>query len=1064
MTAGSVRECGSLSLQVYAPQQAGGDHSKNRAGVRSDYRIIFLLFFLSGGTSLVYEVLWMRRLSLVFGHSIFSVSTILTVFMTGLAVGSFLAGRWSDGRKKEGKSAGYFLAGYGKLELFIGLWALASLFLLNGVESLYLALSSQGYQRHFLNSAVFLSSFAVLLPPTVAMGATLPIFTQALVNFQGETGEQLSKLYGFNTLGACLGGAMGGLVLLPNLGLIASVGLTALVNALIAVSAFRVARRDSLQTRLEPADNDPDGARPVLARSAVRVLVLPFVFSLSGFAGMVYQLAWTRALVLSMGSSTYSFSLILTAFLATLSIGSLLYKFLYARRRPTLGDLALLQVLIAVTALGSSLLLGRYPIFKVWALRNLVESFYASAALDTLSVVVMIGLPTMGLGLTFPLVTHLYATELEELGRRLGEAYASNTAGAILGSFLGGFLLVPTLGAQGSLKLAVLLNLLGGLAVVVTDRAGKGLLTPANGLALVATCGLIFLPAWDRGILSSGASVYRSVSVLKKPHFYKDGITSTVTVGLNSSSEVFLAVNGKVDASTSPLDRQTQLLLGLLPSVLHPEARTVGVIGFGSGQTVIALLSNPAVERVVCAELEPAVMEAARFFEPYSEGYFQDSRLEIVEDDGRSFILGSPSNFDIIVSEPSNPWIAGIGNLYTRDFYQGCRAKLKEGGVMCQWFHLYSVGDSDLQMVLRTFYSVFPEGLVFRSSTGDILLMGSEQPLDLSDERLARAWETPEIVRWFYSFGLVEPNMIFGTFLGTRDDVISYLGNEWEAGALNTDDKPLLEFEAPLALFKQESVIGELDTIFPALVPPGRSGDPEIVQAALLGRLLLGFPLDLERGMETLGQLDPEQKRWHAWLFELVAPQRVEIVVPPLSSAEREIWIDRLILAAGQSFPPGLTLEALANRVLNDLHPGSEYAVFSRLGLILGGAKRMEEASAALRKAAEFTRGETPLLLLLELQEPEDRDLAVATEAVERNPYHARARFLLAQLMVREEKPQEALEQAQESHRLYSLDHQVTNLLYEIYTALGRQVEAEEMLRETTRLRQLDALRRRATE
>jgi spermidine synthase len=1021
-----------------------------------------LLFFLSGATSLVYEVVWMRRLSLVFGHSIFSVSTVLTTFMTGLALGSYLGGRWSDGQRQQGRRTADFLTSYGKLELFIGLWGLLSLLLLNLVESGYLALSRGGHQGVVLTVFLFLCSFLVLLPPTTAMGATLPVFTQALVQSRDDTGSFLSRIYGLNTLGACLGAAFGGLVGLPALGLQKTVLLTACLNAIIAALAVSLtgglaqlsggAGKPVCPTR-EPAPAAEKGARWV-----------PLVFGLSGFSGMVYQLGWTRALVLSIGSSTYSFSIILASFLASLGLGSILYKRLFAHRLPRLRDLALLQIFISCSALLVTLGVGRLPFLKLLSLPHLGDSFTKVAVFDTVVVFLLLLLPTLALGLTFPLVTHLYTTHLDELGKRLGEAYAANTSGAIAGSFLGGFVLLPTLGLQNSIELAACLNLLGGLGLAWRSADGRAVRRrPELALAGLSLLLLAFAPVWDLGLLSSGVGIgYQGQQVRPHPIFYRDGVTSTVTVGLNSGLHPYIAVNGKTDASLTPADRRTQLLLGLVPVSLHPDPRQVAVIGFGSGQTPVGVLSAPEVQEVRCAELEPAVLQAKHFFAPFSEGALEDPRLKLVVDDGRSFILGSAHRFDVIVSEPSNPWIAGIGNLYTRDFYEGCRRQLAEGGIMGQWFHLYAMSEADVQMVYRTFFSVFPEGALYRTGPGDILLIGTvgEAP-QMKPERLARLFsgDSPSAF-WFASLELVEPSMLYATFLASRQQVIDYLqarGAGFEGGPLNTDDRPLLEFQAPLSLFSRRGVVAEATSSFHSLVPPEQSQDAAKVQAAVLGRLILDLPLDGTEALATLRQLDPQGNAWYPGLLEaMLASQPVDwsACLASARPADRP-WLRRLAIVwkTKRQQPEGLG--ALYAAALPEATPST------RLGLLLGAAReaaregQLELARSLYDQALPLTQGGEPLAESAILGPLEQWDEAMLRQAIARNPYNAPSRFHLARLLAQRGHSEQALEEALESHRLYPYNVELPELLAELYRQRG---DADRVLYYAAEARRLRAI------
>lgn len=1019
---------------------------------------ILLLFFLSGSTSLVYEVVWMRRLSLVFGHSIFSVSTVLTTFMSGLALGSYFAGRWSDRKRQTGHGPVELLKAYGKLELFIGLWGLLSLWLLNGVEAGFLALSRSGYQGSSLTVFLFLSSFCVLLPPTIAMGATLPIFTQVLVMRRNDTGQLLSRIYGLNTLGACLGAAIGGLVGLPNLGLNLTVAVTAVLNIFVTVLAYSLARDlpdTTPKTTEETSDEHASPLSPSLSR------LVPLVFGLSGFAGMVYQLGWTRALVLSIGSSTYSFSIILTSFLASLGAGSYLYRRLFSRRQPSVRALALLQFFIALSALLVTVGMGYLPQLKLASFSWIGTSFPKVVAFDTAMVLLLLLPPTLALGLTFPLVTHLYSARLEELGRRLGEAYAANTAGAILGSFSGGFILLPWLGLENTIRVAATLNLLGGLLLLYSYSSQRAVRRRPEIAFVLATLGVMFFaPSWDLALMSSGLGIGYQGHV-RRPNviFYQDGVSSTVSVGLNSGIHPYIAVNGKTDASLTPSDRSTQLLLGLLPGVLHPNPSQVAVIGFGSGQTPVGLLSIPGVEEVRCAELEPAVLEAKKFFAPFSEGALEDPRLKLVEDDGRSFILGSPVKFDLIVSEPSNPWIAGIGNLYTKEFYEGARRQLNQGGIMAQWFHLYAVTEDDIALVYRTFFSVFPHGGLYRTSAGDILLIGSENPIELKLDRLSQVFGPDSRASfWLASLNLVEPQMLLATYLAERDEVLSWLETRGSE-ALNTDDLPLLEFRAPLGLYAART--GEQAfSAFHSLLPPSLKDDAAARQASALGRWILRYPIALEDEAEKLRKLEPQSDRLYPTLLEDLASGNDPDFLSLIDSAPSRDrgWLARLGIVWGQRQQLHGQLAGLYEKAWT----GSPWS--SHLWLLMGHAREMvrrndlPKARSLYAQAATLTAGDDPLRESVKFAPtggPED--IAMLRQAIERNPYIADTHHLLAQALHKAGDSQAALAEALESYRLYPLNEELTRLLSELYRERGN---AEEVFRYAAEARALRSLER----
>ncbi len=1007
---------------------------------------ILLLFLLSGSTSLVYEVVWMRRLSLVFGHSVFSISTVLTTFMSGLALGSYLGGRWSDLQRQNGRSPADLLKAYGNLELFIGAWALLSLVLLNAVEAGFLSLSRSGSDGSLLTVFLFVCSFLILLPPTTAMGATLPIFTQVLVLRQKDTGTLLSRIYGINTLGACLGAGVAGIVSLPNLGLNKTVIATAALNIVVMLLAYSLARgmRSLEGTGNAKTSNEVIEEAPTEPKS-LRQNLVPIVFGMSGFAGMVYQLGWTRALVLSIGSSTYSFSIILTSFLASLGLGSFLYRYLFKKRQPVARDLALLQVFIALSALVVTIGIGYLPRLKLFSLSHLEPSFATIVSFDAVVVFLILLLPTLALGLTFPLVTHLYTSRLEELGRRLGEAYAANTMGAILGSFLGGFALLPAFGLQNSIKFAAFLNLLGGLILLLSQTKGS-ISRKGAELPLVAStiAVMFFAPHWDLALMTSGFGVsYQGQAKRPNVIFYRDGVSSTVSVGLNSGIHPYIAVNGKTDASLIPQDRSTQLLLGLIPAALHPDPKRIAVIGFGSGQTPVGLLSVPGIEEVRCAELEPAVIEARKFFSPFSEGALEDPRLKLVEDDGRSFILGSPTKFDIIVSEPSNPWIAGIGNLYTEDFYQGARRQLQPGGLMAQWIHLYAMSELDIQLVYRTFFKVFPEGGIYRTSTGDILLIGAEKTVVLDKARLESVF-TPQSQAsfWLASLNLTAPQMLHASYLADRQQVLLYLesqGAGLDSGPINTDDLPLLEFRAPLSLFAPSTGARALAS-FTDLVPDSYQADPEIRQAAFLGRWSLDFPLNGLTELQKLEEIDPTGKAWYPELLGgLIKNSNINFLtlLPTIRSQDRN-WIERFGIVWGVKTKNEQQLLTLYDLAQKSAPPAARFQLLLGQGRKLAQLGQANRAREAFAEATKLTTSEVPLrdsVFLIPTEGPQDEQLL--REAIKRNPYVSASHRMLAKLLAENGEIDKALEEAKEAYRLYPLDSELATLLSNLYRKKG---------------------------
>lgn len=790
--------------------------NSTRQHVVMHLRWALTFFFLSGMTGLVYEVLWTRRLSLIFGHTVLAVSTVVACYMTGLGLGSYIAGGISD--RRAAHKRGNFLAGYGILELFIGLWAFLSVPLLNLVEKGYVALSTQGAGGLLLHLACLGGAMLVLVPPTTAMGATLPVMSRLLILEHSAVGALLSRLYGLNTLGAFCGAGLAGFVLLPKLGSFNSLVVTALTNIVIGVLALWLGRSARAQ-QVEEQTPEESSQEPLGERQARHPLwLIPLAFALAGVSSMGFQIAWTRGLALSLGSSTYAFTTILTTFLAGIGLGSLLYSRLMGSRVPSLKHLASVMTGIGLTGGLSIPLVGTLPLLFLYVMerfRLVDKGLFAVLAADVGLAAMLLFAPTLLMGLAFPLANQLYTQNLAGLGKSVGRIYGANTLGCIAGSVLAGFVGVPYIGAQWTLKLAALCSLLVGLGLFLAHSPARTRL--AQGLTVLFAVAIAALPSWDPGLMSGGVALYANRYLsseqreFPQPAWYRDGLSATVSVGMVPNGEIYLKVNGKADASTSRGDLSTQYLSGYIPALYHPNPKQSFVLGLGGGQTVEALATMPGMERVDVAELEPAVVEADKYFQAHNDYVLDDPRVHIQATDGRTALLGAPRLYDVILSEPSNPWIAGIGNLYTRDFYQIAADRLAPGGVMCQWFNLYAASWEEVQLVLNTYYSVFPHGETWMSSYGDLLLLGSLTKLEMKPERVREVWSSnPEIQADFFRINLYTPENLFGQYLFSREHFMKQFGRAY----YNTDDLPRLEYSAPYNLYGPSHMADVLKRLF----------------------------------------------------------------------------------------------------------------------------------------------------------------------------------------------------------------------------------------------------------
>lgn len=956
---------------------------------------MYAFFFCSGATGLIYQVLWTRRLTLTFGHTVLAVSTVLTAFMGGLALGSLLVGRWVDRRGETYPPSG-FLRMYGYLEGFIGLWALLSLYLLSLVEDLYVRVSTVGIEGLPLHLTCFAASALVIVPPTAAMGATVPLLARLMVSARAQVGPTLSRLYGLNTLGALAGAAAGGFVLLPALGLKAAMILAALVNLVIAFGAVRVARlgtdplsqdesSDSPKTKNKRSERSrkirkdrPADILPEMPETGGRDRgydLVVMTFGLAGFSSMAYQVGWNRAICLSIGSSVYAFSAILVAFLGGLALGSLLYSRLMNRRKPSPQHLGWLYLAIgcsgALTIPAMAWLPEAYLSLVPWVGQSFGKALFCQAGLVGLVLL----LPTLAMGLGFPLATAVYTRSMDRLGGSVGLIYGANTLGCILGSFVTGFFAVPRLGTEWTLKIASVLYLAAALVLLLVAARGRprGL---GAVLCLIVATGALSLPRWDSAVMTSGVVVYANKylgeerQVFSLPMFYRDGLSSTVSFHLAGEYWELpnMRVNGKVDASLGEGDRLTQYMLGYLPTLLHPSPKNVAIIGLGGGFTVEAVAQLKEVASIDVVELEPAVLEAGEFWKPFNGGVLDDPRVKVHLQDGRTFVSASRQLYDVIVSEPSNPWIAGIGSLFTRDFYLKSREKLSPGGVMCQWFNLYHVSQADTAMVIRTFYDVFPNGSLWQSSGGDLILIGTSSEVPFALDRVRQFWSSSvDVQRNFFLAWIYKPDYFPGHYLMSREEALQRAGE----GPMNTDDRPLLEFSAPLSLYRHgfEDTQQMLWTDLKPSLPPGVEKTPE----TLLGRL---FAVANREDFRTLRRMLEESREGTAELVALAG--RLELadsegnrdVVPKLfEGSQKKYPEDPLISLFWGDLEYGEGRHARAAELyltaLSKPLPGSEAYLCLRVGQCLLAMSDQARAVRPLLRSADLVPSESlPLSLL----------------------------------------------------------------------------------------------------
>ncbi|TAK03472.1 tetratricopeptide repeat protein, partial [bacterium] len=452
-------------------------------------------------------------------------------------------------------------------------------------------------------------------------------------------------------------------------------------------------------------------------------------------------------------------------------------------------------------------------------------------------------LPATLIGATFPCAAWICSASLTRLGKDVGRVYAVNTLGTIAGAFATGLFLIPWMGAQQAMVAGSALNVaIGALLVAASDLRRTMRLGAALLVVLAFGASVYLMPGWDIHVMVSGVSIYgplylhggdevqrfKADAAAKELLFYREGINATVSVE-RTAQMTSLKVDGKVDASNGS-DMVTQLMLGHLPLVLHPKPERVLVIGLGSGVTAGAVAQHPMVRAIDIAEIEPAIIEASRFFAAENRNVLQDPRVRVVTADARHFILAAKERYDVISSEPSNPWMAGVANLFSREFYQLVRQRLADDGIMVQWVHSYSLFPRELKMIVNTFRQVFPHTTIWRTLEGDYLLIGTRERLAVDFAGLKARYEASPMIRNDLAvLGWRSPLALLTLFFLDEEDTARYA----EGASENTDDRPLLEFAAPLALYARtsEENYRALKAARSQEFPPVRQLEPRLLEA-----------------------------------------------------------------------------------------------------------------------------------------------------------------------------------------------------------------------------------------
>ena len=764
---------------------------------------ICLLFYFSGIAALTYEVLWTRHLGLIFGNTVYAAATVMMTYMFGIALGSHFAGKWGAKIKRPVRM-------FGLLEIATALYALCVPMIFQLIQILYRFVA-----LHVSDSLAVLTvvrvGFAILLLliPTAMMGATLPVLSKGFLSRVERFGSRLGFLYGINTLGAVSGVLLAGFFFIPKFGMTASNLIAVCLDAFVGLISLYLARTMDKSPEISRTIETESEIKPASLNRGKIANGLLVAIGVSGFLSLAFEVIWFRALIQIFGSTTYSFSAMLGAFLIGLSLGSLIIgPFTDKMKHP------------AVIFGAAAILTGVYTLLSLFWFTSMPEFLLTNLMLeDSPRWTTMIGLkfiitlfflliPTMLFGASFTLAAKAIRSAMNSSPRAVGDTAMFNTLGAALGAFTGGFILLPYLGMQTSLIVCACLAMILGLSLCWFESAQKTLRWISACVPLLIIVAYLIYPAtWDKQILSAGPHFSPWTYVIngqvnigeilnrRRLLFYNEGITATTSVTLDANENLLYLSHGKVEADTTKRGMVIQRMMGHLPMLFHPNPQRVMNLGLGAGVTAGAVSCYP-VKLLEVVEIARSARKVSEIWKDWNHDVINHPHTKITINDGRNHLFVGKDRYDVITSDPFEPVVAGAGNLYTVEFFELAKRRLSEGGFMAQFLPLYEMSNADYQMIMRSFATAFPDCVIFFTG-GDTILVGSNGASEWSFANLKKKFEIPAVAKSLNEIGFDDPEIIFSMFVtqvNTNDP--GFTGNK-----VNTDNNPFIEFSTPKSKF-----------------------------------------------------------------------------------------------------------------------------------------------------------------------------------------------------------------------------------------------------------------------
>ncbi len=717
---------------------------------------------------MAYQVIWVKFLSQIFGHTIYAVSTVVAAFMAGMAIGSLTLGRFADRVKSPLKL-------YAFLELGIGVYAIFFLLLFSFLNDVYAGIFSfLDLQYSTFSFGRILYAFVLLIIPTALIGGTFPVISKYYIRDLGQIRNRLGVLYASNTFGAVVGALLTGFILLEWLGISATLYLMVCINIILALIALLLSRGESYDiTRQEES----------IAVKKINFILI--IYAISGFVSLSLEVLWTRELAIVFLSSTYSFSTVLVTFLIGLGAGSLFFRWKKNVKNP-IQLFYRIEFGIAILALSS------IPMLRLFPQELYIDSVMTNALTWQIELFLNFGiafliliLPTFLMGAAFPLVCSIYVNSVEKIGNDIGSVYAYNTMGAIFGSLIAGFVLIPVFGVLTSIIIISCLSFGIVLALLLKYQSFK-----KNRLEFSVMTGIfavLFLT-----IIYNGGN-FRPLPTGMKVLYSKEDISAEVKVLEDEKGDRSLYINEKQQGGTRVA--QTERWTGQVPLVFHQNPDSVLLIGLGTGVTLNAVAEGP-VEHITCVDLIGSLVETAEQFESINGGILKnEQKVSFIEADGINYLSLTRNKFDLVICDIVHPDDAGAGDLFSLEFYKSCKTGLKDEGLFVQWILLDQLAPDDLKTILATFYYVFPNMQLYlgqeQNKYQKLMLLGSANSVKVNFEKISENLKKLPFTEEFY--GKDDPYSFLSYFINTGKSLEFRL----HSIPINTRDHPIIEYKSP---------------------------------------------------------------------------------------------------------------------------------------------------------------------------------------------------------------------------------------------------------------------------